>query len=206
VDLVAHDLRASLNALASWGEVLRVGQLSPADLAQAGESVVRQVHLLSRRIDDAMDLWRVEAEPDSGPLSSMLDGVVQAAAAASSPAMKACGVTCSIDVASNLHLKADARRLRHALKVLLQEAAWQTPAGGWVRVWAGRDGDRARLTVDTSGHEDGPALRAGSRRTPFPAAVLETLVALSGGRLEKGRDGTTVLDLPLASPTSTTAG
>ena len=58
---VGHDLRAPLNAIVTWGELVKAGQLSPEDTIRAGETIVRHARRLAEQLNDALDTWRREA-------------------------------------------------------------------------------------------------------------------------------------------------
>ena len=68
---VAHDLRASLNVVVSWAELVKAGQLPPEDVSRAGDTIVRHARHLSERLGVALDLWRLD--------SGLLDAVPRAA-------------------------------------------------------------------------------------------------------------------------------
>ena len=58
---VAHDLRASLNVVVSWAELVKAGQLPPEDVSRAGDTIVRHARHLSERLGVALDLWRLDS-------------------------------------------------------------------------------------------------------------------------------------------------
>src|SRR6185503_19777573 len=57
---VAHDVRASLNTIAGWTEIARQETTDDAMRGRAVDTILRHVRQASRRLDDAMDLWRIE--------------------------------------------------------------------------------------------------------------------------------------------------
>src|SRR5258705_3448777 len=80
---VGHDLRSALNAVVAWGELVRTGQLPPEELTRAGDTIVRQVRQLSRRLRDVLDLWRLDVgaitlTPASSSVSSAVRSTVEA--------------------------------------------------------------------------------------------------------------------------------
>ena len=81
---VGHDLRSSLNAVVAWGELVRSGQLPPEELTRAGDTIVRQVRQLSRRLGDVLDLWRLDVDAITlTPASSSVSAAVRSAVEAS---------------------------------------------------------------------------------------------------------------------------
>ena len=132
---VAHDLRASLNVVVSWAELVKAGQLPPEDVSRAGDTIVRHARHLSERLGVALDLWRL----DSGlltvvPRASPVGAIVRAAIDDACRHFESRRVTCRIEVRSDGNASVDAPRLAQALRVLLTEAAANTPADHFVDV------------------------------------------------------------------------
>jgi signal transduction histidine kinase len=106
---VAHDLRATLNAVAGWGGVLEAaGPLSAEDVRRAGAAVSRQARLTSRRLDLALDFWRldvglIDLTPAPTPAASMAQGAVATCASVSVERGVACDVTADATVLVSVH-------------------------------------------------------------------------------------------------------
>jgi K+-sensing histidine kinase KdpD len=156
---VAHDLRASLNVVVSWGELVKAGQLPPADLARAGDTIVRHARQLSRRLSDALDLWRLDLgrlELTARP--SAVSAAVRSAVDDTRSHFDSRRVECSLDIHADGLAHMDGARLVQALVALLEDAATNTPAGQSVEV---------TLDVETAG----PIVRiVGGGRMPDAAA------------------------------------
>ena len=156
---VAHDLRASLNVVVSWGELVKAGQLPAADLARAGDTIVRHARHLSRRLSDALDLWRLDLgrlELTAHP--SAVSAAVRSAVDLARPQFDSRRVECSLDIHADGLALVDGARLVQALVVLLEDAATNTAAGQRVEV---------TLDVDTAG----PVVRiVGGGRLPDATA------------------------------------
>jgi K+-sensing histidine kinase KdpD len=156
---VAHDLRASLNVVVSWGELVKAAQLPPDDLARAGDTIVRHARQLSRRLTDALDLWRLDLgrlELTAHP--SPVSAAVRSAVDLARPHFDSRRVECSVDIHADGLAQVDGARLVQALVVLLEDAATNTPAGQRVHV---------TLDVETTG----PIVRiVGGGRMPDAAA------------------------------------
>ena len=60
---VAHDLRASLNVVVSWAELVKAGQLPPEDVSRAGDTIVRHARHLSERLGVALDPLAARQRP-----------------------------------------------------------------------------------------------------------------------------------------------
>ena len=156
---VAHDLRASLNVVVSWGELVKAGQLPPDDLARAGDTIVRHARHLSRRLSDALDLWRLDLgrlELTAHP--SAVSAAVRSAVDLARPQFDSRRVSARWTSTPMAWRTWMARGWSQALVVLLEDAATNTPAGQRVEV---------RLDVDTAG----PVVRiVGGGRLPDAAA------------------------------------
>ncbi len=96
---VAHDVRASLNTIAGWTEIARQETTDDAMRGRAVDTILRHVRQASRRLDDAMDLWRIELGTlPVHPAPVHVPAVVRAAMA---------------------HVDADARQLRPSWRLTL---------------------------------------------------------------------------------------
>jgi len=176
---VAHDLRASLNVVVSWGELVKAGQLPPDDLARAGDTIVRHARYLSRRLSDALDVWRLDAgrlEMAAHPCA--LAAPVRSAVDLTRPQFESRRVECALTLQADGLAEVDSPRLVQALAALLEDAAANTPAGHRVEV---------RLDVDAAG----PIVRViGGGRLPDAAAfdrhVTETRSTLSSRPFDFG--------------------
>ena len=192
---VAHDLRASLNVVVSWGELVKAGQLPPDDLARAGDTIVRHARHLSRRLSDALDLWRLDLgrlELTAHP--SAVSAAVRSAVDHTRPQFDSRRVECSLDIHADGLANVDGERLVQALAVLLEDAATNTPAGQRVEVTldvdtagpivrivgGGRMPDAAAF--DRNPPETRPAV--GSRPFDFGLALARTLIERNAGVLD----------------------
>ncbi len=133
--------------------------MPPDDLARAGDTIVRHARHLSRRLSDALDLWRLDLgrlELSAHP--SAVSAAVRSAVDLARPQFDSRRVECSLDIHADGLAHVDGARLVQALVVLLEDAATNTPAGQRVEV---------RLDVDTAG----PVVRiVGGGRLPDAAA------------------------------------
>jgi CheY-like chemotaxis protein len=212
---VAHDLRASLNAVVGWGELVKSGQLEPDDLARAGETIVRHSRQLSQRLNNALDLWRLDIGLLTvSPKASSLAASVRSAVDAARPVYEARGVDCELDVVTDSTVRVDGPRLGQALAILLADVAANTPAGQRIAVTADADPPNARVCVSGSGrlpdveafNRSHPEMRASGPARPFDFSLplARTLVELNGGALDAESSETGgicfVMRLPVAAP------
>ena len=177
---VSHELRTPLTALVAVLENLDDGvtEPDPATIRVALGQAERLEHLVA----DLLDLSRVDAGVVAArprPRSPVADLVEEAVAEARAGVREV-----SFDVRvepADLVVDADRSRLHQLLANLLDNAARHSPAGGVVRVWAGRVGDvgparglrrgsRHRAARTASGSSSGSAPRR-TRRAGAPASV-----------------------------------
>ena len=214
---VAHDLRASLNVVVSWGELVKGGQLPPDDLARAGDTILRHARHLSQRLSAALDLWRL----DSGLLTvsagvCSVGATVRAAVDAARPQFESRRVACRLDVQGDGSANGDAARLVQALVVLLGDAAANTLAEHAVDVTVAEDGDHLVVNIvggglppDEHAFDRNPAdTRASGSTRPFDfgLSLARALVRLNGGELAveaaEGERVAFVVRLPKAGASS----
>ena len=143
---VAHDLRASLNAVVGWAELVKGGLLPPEELQRAGDTIVRHARHLSQRLGDALDLWRLDVGLFGvSPRPSLVSAAVRSAVDAARPQFESRRVECVLDLHGDGVAHVDGPRLVQALIVLLVDAAANTPAGQ--RVDVSLDGEESNLVV-----------------------------------------------------------
>ncbi|HXO20040.1 MAG TPA: histidine kinase dimerization/phospho-acceptor domain-containing protein [Thermoanaerobaculia bacterium] len=225
---VGHALRAPLNSILGFGEVLldrRYGELNErqsrcvANILAAGDSLLRL-------INDTLDLARLEAgllklelvDFDLAPLLGDLAAVLRVGAGKK-------GIELAVDVEEPLAaVKADPRRLKQIVFTLLSAAVDFTPAGGQVRLLASRipsASAAAGIALAVSGtafrfrdEEPQPpgqaldrlelAADSGGEGVRTRLALVSGLVELHGGRIwaeqgAEGAQGTVRIDLPAAT-------
>ena len=191
---VAHDLRASLNVVVSWAELVKAGQLPPDDVSRAGDTIVRHARHLSERLGVALDLWRL----DSGLLTPLMrvasiGAIVRAAVDDARRHFDSRRVTCRLDVRGDGSASVDAPRLAQALVVLLGDAAVNTPADQRVEVTVDADGGHLVIRIVGGGLMPARTPSTAMWRTPagsgqrrpfdFGLALARELVELNGGVL-----------------------
>ena len=212
---VGHDLRSSLNAVVAWGELVRGGQLPATELARAGDTIVRQARQVSRRLADALDLWRL----DVGALTvsrapSQVGAVIRTSAETARSTFDARRVACNLDLTQDGTAEFDSSRLAQALTLLMVDSASNTPPGEAVDVALTRVNGHFEISVTGGGRVPGAhafdrdqadTLSEGPRPFDFGLSLARTLVCLNGGSLsaeptESGRLSFVVrLDAKLAA-------
>ncbi|WP_233273014.1 sensor histidine kinase [Paraburkholderia acidisoli] len=150
VAAVSHELRSPLNAIISWGELLRLSS-DPAAVTKAGDAIRRNGRQLSLMVDDLLDSGAIA----SGKLSVQLQPLdlgALATLAAEDVRKQAERKNLTLDASqvSSCTVMADEGRIRQVIWNLLSNAIKFTEAGG-VRIALAADGSAARLSVEDTG-------------------------------------------------------
>ena len=194
ISRVAHDLRGSLNALAGWGGALEAAPLAPDDVQRAGAAVSRQAHLTSRRLDLALDLWRLDlGHIDLTPALVTANTMAHAAIGACAEARRQKNVACEATSPDALYLFVNGRRFVQALSLLVEDAIANAPEGGRVEVQVDAHDGQVRFQVIPV---DGTAPR--ERSWPFTRTLAVALVEAQQGRVETRDAGGFELSMPCA--------
>ncbi len=154
--LVSHELRAPLNVISNWVQLLRmlrVDQAADPRIAKGLETIDRSCKEQGRLIDDLLDVSRITSGSfvlDLRPTDftavarSTLEGMALIAER-KQIAINAAGF------GEPLVLAGDTRRLQQVVANILSNAIKFTPAGGHIDMAVARIGNFAELTVGDSG-------------------------------------------------------
>ena len=189
VDMVSHELRSPLNAIAAGLTLLRQTAAIEGRGARALELIERNVDLQARLLGDLLDLSRVrrgELELARGPVD--LERVVAAACQSCAPEVEAAGLTLTCRCEPGLWVHGDPDRLHQVVARLLAHAMKSTRSGGGVDLRCERgEGPRARVTVEGAGVglDEASMEGLGARRQGLDIglALARGLVERHGGRL-----------------------
>jgi signal transduction histidine kinase len=194
ISRVAHDLRGSLNAIAGWGGALEAAPLSAEDVQRAGAAVSRQAHAASRRLDLALDLWRLDLGlVDLTPAVVTARTMAFAAIGACADARAQREVACEAVLEGDAHLLVNGRRFVQALSLLVDEAIANAPVGGRVEVRVEPHPDEVRFHIVPAG---GTAPR--ERSWPFTRTLAAVLIEAQQGRVETRDAGAFEVSMPCA--------
>lgn len=148
--MLSHELR---NPLASVSNAVQVMRLQPQRSEQVTEILERQVGLLSRMVDDLLDVGRitsgkVDLRCDRFDLHQPLRDALQTVGPYIESRQHALEVS---EYGAALHVKGDSARLAQVFANLLHNAAKYTDPGGRLQVSLGLNDDSAELRVRDSG-------------------------------------------------------
>ena len=218
--ILAHELRNPLAPIRNAAMIMRLMPITDPNLAWSRDVIDRQVHHLTRLVDDLLDVGRIT----SGKLQLMREpitvaSVIQLAVEAGQPVLDARHQNLVVALSQEpLRIQGDLVRLTQAVVNLLNNAAKYTPEGGHIRLSAGREGTDAVIRVRDSGIgmavEFQPHVfdlfRQGTDsegRTEgglgIGLTLVRSIVEMHGGVVEarsegRGRGSTFVARLPLA--------
>ncbi len=151
--VLSHELRTPLNAIIGWTHILKREGLEPELARQALDAIARNGTAQLGLITDILDVSRFiagKARLTLAPVDAR--DAARAAADTGVPAAAAKGLTLQLDVGdAPLMVEGDAERLQQVVSNLVSNAVKFTPAGGHVRVAAGRRDDAVVLSVADDG-------------------------------------------------------
>lgn len=151
VSTVSHELRTPLASMRGFVELLLARDFSAAEQHRFLEIVDKEMRRLGRLIDDFLDLQRLESGGleyafQAQPLRPLLEEAVEMFRHTSDRHIY------HLEVAANsMRVRADADRLRQALRNLLSNATKYSPDGGRVTVLAAKESGLARVAVRDEG-------------------------------------------------------
>jgi two-component system phosphate regulon sensor histidine kinase PhoR len=214
---VSHELRTPLTAIRAFVETLEGGALDDAEHNRRFLSIIdRNAARMHSLIDDILELSAIEsgtATVEARPvrLRSLIGDVLTALAARADERR----VTLRNEVAEDVRVHADARRLEQMLTNLCDNAIKFNAEGGTVSITHERTADRDRIFVADTGEGIAPAHltriferfyrvdRARSRSlggTGLGLAIVKHLARAHGGeasvRSVPGEGSTFIIELP----------
>lgn len=213
---LVHDIRASLNTITGWAELVRSGQLDADHYGRAGEIITRHARQLTERLNDAVDTWRLTSGLMRLRRSRIaVDDLLRRVLQSLRPQLEHRRVECRVlRAAPDSQITGDVIRLSRAISALATHAVQQAPSGGFVDVTVDASAEEDRVTVSITGDgtgvdgdallrrvEDGAPVRAGTgSEVGLPLAA--DLIALHGGtvtvRARHGGEGIVFhISLPL---------
>jgi PAS domain S-box-containing protein len=150
---ISHELRTPLNSMLGWLSLLRAGELGPADVERAHETLERNARAQAQLISDILDVSRiitgkVRIAKNPVDLGEVLDAVVGSIG----PAAASKGVEIEVSRGTSSPIvTGDRDRLHQVVANLVSNAIKFTPAGGRVRVALERDDSSVSIVVADTG-------------------------------------------------------
>ena len=204
--MLAHELRNPLAPIRNAVQIFRGKAPATPELRWATEVIERQVHQMTRLVDDLLDVSRItrgkiELRKERVELAAVIDSAVEA----SRPLIEKRGHELTVEVPPQpIHVAADPTRLAQVLSNLLNNAAKYTDQGGRIWLTAARQGDDALIRVK----DTGAGIPAGMLQRIFDMftqvdhtlersegglgiglTLVQRLVEMHGGTVEARSDG-----------------
>jgi len=157
---LAHELRSPMTAIRGWIQMLKTGDLSPAEATEALSMIETSTKVQGHIIEDLMDVSRILAgkimiEPAVIPLAPVVTNVV----ATFRPAAVQHGIHLTLTLAEEpMFVDADDARLQQVGWNILSNAIKFTPKEGSVHVSLAREGADAVLRIRDTGEGISPDL------------------------------------------------
>jgi PAS domain S-box-containing protein len=152
--VLSQDLRAPLNAVVGWTQLLRRERLDQGARDRALATIERNAHAQLRLVEELLDISRIGADKvQLERVPVVLNELVAHAVGAVAVTAREGGVDVTTSVGPDLLIVAgDRRRLNQAISNLLSNALkFMPPSGGRVFVALQRDGRDARIVVTDTG-------------------------------------------------------
>jgi PAS domain S-box-containing protein len=225
---VSHELRAPLNAVLGWAEMLRGHVLEGARRQKALDAVYNNAKRQSQLIDDLLDVARIVSGHMRVERTAVnLQAVIRGALDVVEPSAQAQRIAVAVDLEESIGLiLGDAARLQQVVWNLLTNAVKFTPEGGAIHVRARRTGEFIEIAVaDTGQGIDSeflpwvfePFRQADTSTTRVHGglglglAIVKHLVEAHDGtvrceRVAKGKGATFTVRLPIVAVYSGNAG
>ncbi len=159
IAVLSHDLRAPLNAILGWTQLLRREALEESARRSAFETIERNAKMQGRLIEELLDTSRIaegRVQLALGPVD--VGRLTQQVVEGLMPRAAESGVDLSYVVESGLMVIADSQRLEQVLMNLLSNALKYTSVKERIVVRASREGAQVKVVVRDTGKGIGPDL------------------------------------------------
>jgi PAS domain S-box-containing protein len=206
VAMISHELRAPLNAIYGWVQLLQGGTLDAAQQKRAVEVIERSTRAQTQLIDDLLDMSRIirgNLRLELGPTE--LSPVLTAAIESVRPAAASKKLDLQPRFAESVTVLADPDRLQQIFANVLVNAIKFTPQGGRIEIDLGREGAQALISISDNGLGIEPEMlphifepfrqveTAGGKRSRaglgIGLALVRHLVEKHGGSVAAASDG-----------------
>jgi PAS domain S-box-containing protein len=220
--MLAHELRNPLAPIRNAVEIFRAKGLETSELRWGADVIDRQVHQMTRLVDDLLDVSRITRGKIALRTERVdLGTVIQTAIEGSRPVLNKWGHQLSVSFpAEPVYLDGDATRLSQIIANLLNNAAKYTDIGGRISLKVETTAEHAVVSVKDNGIGIPPdalpqifdlfaqvnqALERSEGGLGIGLTLVRRLVELHGGTVEALSDGPGkgsefVVRLPLPAP------
>ena len=150
---ISHELRNPLNAIMGWAHMMRVGNLTPANMERAVETIYRNAKSQAQLVADLLDVSRIISGKLRLDVRTVdLLYIVNAAIDSIRPAADAKSIRLQtlLDPAAG-PISGDADRLQQIVWNLLTNAVKFTPKGGRIQVKVQRVDSHVEIEVSDTG-------------------------------------------------------
>jgi PAS domain S-box-containing protein len=202
---VSHELRAPLNSILGWSNILLTKEVDEKTRQNAIETIERSARMQTKLINDLVDSARVASgkiklEYRPTELNSVVHNVVEA----QRPTLEARGLAHAIEFdAEKVYVMGDVNRLQQVFGNILSNAIKFTPAGGDIRISVARNESHVKVVIADSGEgisaESLPTIfrqfsqvGAGEKRSVglgLGLSIAKTLVERHGGTVHAESEG-----------------
>jgi len=150
---LGHELRNPLAPILNGLEIMRLAPDDPEVLTRQRERLERQIHQMTRLVEDLLDASRITTGKLRLSLELLtLDEVIDAAVELSRPNIEKAGINLIVNRPSQIvTLSADRVRLTQIFSNLLNNAAKYTENGGRVTITGSVEGDKVVVRVYDTG-------------------------------------------------------
>jgi PAS domain S-box-containing protein len=150
--ILSHELRAPLNPIMGWAQLLQIRTFDKAKTAEAHAIIERSARVQAQLIDDLLDIAKILRGKLTMELANVnLAIVVKAALDTVRPAVLAKSIILDIESPDVGQLSGDAGRLQQVVWNLLSNAVKFTPNHGKINVRLQRNGNEAEIVVSDTG-------------------------------------------------------
>ncbi len=204
VAMVSHDLRAPLNAILGWAQLLRKGKMDDAAKEKALETIERNAKSQAKLLEDLLDVSRIiqgrlEIYPQRVELVPIIQNAIDTAYIPANE--KGICLISALDASIGM-ISCDPNRLQQVMGNLLANAIKFTPEGGEIDVWLERIDGYAQIVVRDTGQGINPEFlphvfdrfRQSSSGTKkgglgLGLAIARHLIELHGGTIQAHSEG-----------------
>jgi PAS domain S-box-containing protein len=159
IAVLSHDLRAPLNAILGWTQLLRREVLDQSARARAFETIERNARTQANLIEELLDISRMAADRIQLALAPVDLGVMaKAVVEGALPRAEELGIDLAISLEAELTVVGDRQRLEQVLTNLLSNALKYCAPNGKVVVEVRREENDVHLVVRDTGSGIPPEL------------------------------------------------